>query len=199
MAQQFGCRRPLLTISCIARDIQGFEMSPLGPFNGKSFGTTISPWIITQEALKPFVTKANPRADRVPGYLVDPENVTYSINMQVEILDTSLSPTVIGTSQVSSLYWTVRQMIAHATCSGSPLRTGDILATGTVSEPGNNHRGCLLEATEGGIAPLRLADGSKRGYLHDGDSVRMTAIAGDAASGVGFGECIAALRPSTPL
>jgi fumarylacetoacetase len=178
----------------IARDIQNFEMPPLGPFNGKSFGTTISPWVVTRDALKPFSMRSTPQVDQVEGYLADPDSTAYAITMQVEILTQEGPPTVIGTSNVSSLYWNHRQMVVHATCSGSPLRTGDILATGTVSESGSDQRGCLLETTDGGKNAITLADGSERGYLRDEDVVRMTAMAGNESSGVGFGECIGAIK-----
>jgi fumarylacetoacetase len=174
-------------------------MPPLGPFGGKSFGTTISPWIVTRQALQPFLVSTSPKLDQAQGHLTDPENMTYAIKMQVEIQTTQGNSTLIGTSEVQSLYWTVRQMVAHATSSGSPLRSGDILATGTVSEPGREHRGCLLETTEGGQLPVKLNDGSVRTFLHDGDVVRMIAVGGEESSGVGFGECIGQVRASQLL
>uniref|UniRef100_A0A8H7NL73 Fumarylacetoacetase n=1 Tax=Bionectria ochroleuca TaxID=29856 RepID=A0A8H7NL73_BIOOC len=179
-----------------ARDIQSVEMPPLGPFNGKSFGTSISPWVITQEALEPFMVKSKPKTLPTADYIADPDNWSYSIQMQVELLTDGAPPTIIGRSNVSSLYWNVRQMIAHAVSSGSPLRTGDILATGTVSEPGRGQRGCLLETTEGGLEPVILSDGTSRKYLEDLDIVRMTAIAGEPSSGVGFGACLGRVLPS---
>lgn len=129
-------------------------------------------------------------------YMADPDNCSYSIQMQVELLTDGVAPTIIGTSNASSLYWNVRQMVAHAVSSGSPLRTGDILATGTVSEPGRGQRGCLLETTEGGLEPVILTDGTRRKYLEDLDIVRMTAIAGEPSSGVGFGPCLGRVLPS---
>ncbi|KAJ4204246.1 hypothetical protein NW767_004438 [Fusarium falciforme] len=118
--------------------------------------------------------------------------------MEVEIL-TGSTATKIGVCPVDSLYWSPPQLLAHAVSSGSALRTGDILATGTVSGSIDGSRGCLLETTEGGTKPVVLSDGSQRTYLEDGDVVRISAVAGEASSGVGFGECIGQLTPSRSL
>ncbi|RSM17871.1 hypothetical protein CDV31_003297 [Fusarium ambrosium] len=181
-----------------ARDIQGFEMNPLGPFNGKSLGTSISPWVVTLEALESFKTSTCLKQGLLPLYLRRSKPSTYSITMEVEIL-TGSTATKIGVCPVDSLYWSPPQLLAHAVSSGSALRTGDILATGTVSGSTDGSHGCLLETTEGGTKPLMLSDVSQRTYLEDGDFVRITAVAGEASSGVGFGECIGRLTPSRPL
>lgn len=161
-------------------------MMPLGPCNGKNSGTTISPWIVTVDALAPFVTETAARVNDIPvqPWLADPSKTTYDVQMSVDI-----GGTTVGTANVSSLYWSVRQMVAHIVSAGAPLRTGDILATGTVSDAGAGHLGCLLESTEGGTQPVSLKDGTTRNFLHDGDVVTLTAIAGSADSGVGWGEC----------
>lgn len=189
-------RRYQLTF--VARDIQGFEMNPLGPFNGKSLGTSISPWIITPDALEPFRASIAPQQALGPTYLQQSKPSTYDILMTVEILANS-DKTTVGVCPVQSLYWTPQQMIAHSVSSGSALRTGDILATGTVSGEHSLSGGCLLERTEGGTKPVMLSDGSKRGYLEDGDVVRITAMAGAANLGVGFGECIGRLTAARPF
>ncbi|RSL71458.1 hypothetical protein CEP54_001319 [Fusarium duplospermum] len=181
-----------------ARDIQGFEMNPLGPFNGKSLGTSISPWVVTLEALESFKTSACPKQASLVSYLRHSKPSTYSITMEVEIL-TNSTATKIGVCPVDSLYWSPPQLLAHAVSSGSALRTGDILATGTVSGSTDGSHGCLLETTEGGTKPITLDDGKQRTYLEDGDVVRITAVAGETSSGVGFGECIGRLTPSRPL
>ncbi|RGP60612.1 hypothetical protein FSPOR_10579 [Fusarium sporotrichioides] len=180
-----------------ARDIQGFEMSPLGPFNGKSLGTSLSPWIITIDALDPFRTRSPAQQTLAASYLQHPNPSTFSITMKVEVLANSTATTV-GVCPVEALYWTPQQMIAHSVSSGSALRTGDVLATGTVTGSDEKSRGCMLEATEGGAKPLTLSDGSKRGFLEDGDVVRITAIVGEEGSGVGFGECVGQLTPARP-
>ncbi|KAF9766042.1 hypothetical protein IL306_001581 [Fusarium sp. DS 682] len=180
-----------------ARDIQGFEMFPLGPFNGKSLGTSISPWIITLDALEPFRTKAAEQKAISASYLQHPNPSTFSITMKVEVLANSTA-TTLGVCPVEALYWTPQQMVAHSVSSGSALRTGDLLATGTVSGSEETSRGCMLETTEGGTKPVTLSDGSKRGFLEDGDVVRITASVGEDGSGVGFGECIGQLTPARP-
>lgn len=167
-------------------------MMPLGPCNGKNLGTTISPWIVTVDALAPFIMETVPQANSTPvqPWLADPSRTTYDVQMSVEIGTPGKNATTIGTANVSSLYWSVRQMVAHIVSAGAPLRTGDILATGTVSEAGGKgHHGCLLESTEGGTQPVSLMDGTTRSFLQDGDVVRMTAVAGPADSGVGWGDC----------
>jgi len=175
-------------------------MLPLGPALGKSSGTTISPWIVTVDALEPFKVPGVPaRVVPIPTHLQDPDERNYSVRMQVEVL-TSSSTTVIGVCDlISSMYWTARQMAAHIASAGSAMRTGDILATGTVSGTGKGESGCLLEVTEGGIEPVSMSDGSTRGFLEDGDVVRMTAFAGDEGSGVGWGECVGRLIPARPF
>ncbi|KAL6912781.1 hypothetical protein FSHL1_010464 [Fusarium sambucinum] len=180
-----------------ARDIQGFEMSPLGPFNGKSLGTSLSPWIITLDALDSFRTRSPAQQTLAASYLQHPNPSTFSITMKVEVLANSTATTV-GVCPVEALYWTPQQMIAHSVSSGSALRTGDVLATGTVSGSDESSRGCMLETTEGGSKPVTLSDGSKRGFLEDGDVVRITAVVGEEGSGVGFGECVGQLTPARP-
>ncbi|RKL25733.1 hypothetical protein BFJ68_g360 [Fusarium oxysporum] len=180
-----------------ARDIQGFEMFPLGPFNGKSLGTSISPWIITLDALEPFRTKAQEQKAISASYLQHPNPSTFSINLKVEVLANNAS-TTLGVCPVESLYWTPQQMVAHSVSSGSALRTGDLLATGTVSGSEETSRGCMLESTEGGSKPVTLIDGLKRGFLEDGDVVRITGSVGGDGSGIGFGECIGQLTPARP-
>ena len=173
-------------------------MNPLGPFNGKSLGTSISPWVVTPDALEPCRASIASQKALGPTYLQQRKPSTYDIFMTVEILANS-DKTTVGVCPVQSLYWTPQQMIAHSVSSGSALRTGDILATGTVSGESNLNRGCLLERTEGGTKSVTLSDGSKRGYLADGDVVRITAIAGAPSLGVGFGECIGRLTPARPF
>lgn len=176
-------------------------MVPLGPLNGKSFGTTISPWIVTLDALRPHKTSVPQPAhapDGIPSYLRDPDNSSHDITIRVEVLS-GKHATVTGTTKVESLYWTPKQMLAHLASSGTALRTGDIAATGTVSGETRESLGSILEATQGGADPIKLADGTERGFLLDGDSVRLVGWAGGEDSGIGFGECIGELVPARPL
>jgi fumarylacetoacetase len=152
---------------------------------------------VTLDALEPFRVTGPAQKLPLPAYLEDPARVTYAIRMQAEI-DAAGSTTVLGASRVQSLYWTTRQMVAHAVSSGSALRTGDVLATGTVSGPEEGALGCLLEVTRGGAEPVRLEGGEERAFLEDGDVVRLTAMAGDEGSGVGFGECTGRVVASRP-
>ncbi|KAI1849470.1 hypothetical protein JX265_012719 [Neoarthrinium moseri] len=179
-----------------ARDIQGLEMVPLGPMNGKSFATSISPWVVTLDALEPFATKAPAKEYPVSVFLHEKkENPSYDIKLEAEIIRDGKS-TKICTANVSWMYWTFRDLVVQKTINGCNLNTGDILATGTVSGVGDDEHGCLLELTKGGRVEITLADGAKSTYLQDGDGIRMTANCG---GGVGFGDCTGFLTPARPL
>ncbi|KAJ5222069.1 uncharacterized protein N7469_010956 [Penicillium citrinum] len=176
-----------------SRDIQGFEMMPLGPLNGKSFGTSISPWVITLDALEPFLIPGPKPEVALASHLEDDLNKSsYKIDFKVEIMS-GQHVTKVSESKFTDLHWNGRQMAAHLASSGADLRTGDILGTGTVSGPDEKNFGCLLETTKAGMEPITLTDGSERKFLLDGDIVRFTGVAGGTDSGVGFGECIGQL------
>lgn len=177
-----------------SRDIQGCEMQdPLGPLNGKNFATSISPWIITLEALKAFEVPAAPHTQPVAEYLDDPSSVTYNLAIEGEILRNG-APTKVCEVGFDHMYWTLRQMLAHNAIGGCPLNTGDLLASGTVSGTAKSQLACLMELTMNGKQPITLQDGTELRYLEDGDTVRFTAIAGDIGMGVGFGECVGAIK-----
>jgi fumarylacetoacetase len=177
----------------IARDIQGFEMPPLGPLNGKSFGTSVSPWIITLDALKESAIKGITREIPVASYLSDPNPVnSYDIRLKVELLTNDKSTTICETN-LSSMYWSFRDMIVHQTSNGCSVRTGDLLATGTISGSTHESHGCLLELTKGGQKSFAVGEGAERVYLEDGDAVRISAL---ASEGVGFGECTGKILPA---
>ncbi|KAK1657573.1 fumarylacetoacetase [Colletotrichum godetiae] len=184
-----------------ARDIQGFEMSPLGPMNGKSFGTSISPWVnlikvITPEALEPYATQPPPKDIPPQPYLLDnKEKSSYNISLKAEVL-TDEGPTTVCKAQLSWMYWTFRDLVAQQTINGCNLNTGDVLATGTVSGAGDDEHGCLLEMTKGGKVGWKTSSGQDRMYLQDGDGVRMTGQAGD---GVGFGDCVGFIGAARPF
>ncbi|KAF2648087.1 fumarylacetoacetate hydrolase FahA [Lophiostoma macrostomum CBS 122681] len=176
-----------------ARDIQVCEMTPLGPFNGKNFATTISPWIITLEALKPYEVPAPTRSVGVTEFLDDPNSANYKIDLEVEVIRNGRSTKVCNVN-FDTMHWTLRQMLAHHTIGGCGLRTGDLIATGTVSGVGEKEHGCLMELTKGGRKPFALTDGSELSFLEDGDIVQFTGALDD---GVGFGECIGQVRPAS--
>jgi fumarylacetoacetase len=167
-----------------ARDIQAWEYVPLGPFLGKSFATSISPWVVPLEALE---------AARVPGPVQDPAPLPYLKAAEPWGLDLSLAIAldgeVIARPPYASMYWTPDQMLAHMTVNGASLRTGDLFASGTVSGPERHQQGSLIELTWNGTEPLELAGGSSRTFLEDGDTVTITATApGVGGARIGLGE-----------
>lgn len=185
-----------------ARDIQGLEMPPLGPFNGKSFGTSISPWIVTIDALEAFRVAA-PTKNPVPAsYLrsssAGEKKSHFAIQLKAAIEVDGCKPVTVCESKFEWLYWTIGEMIAHQTINGCPLNAGDILATGTVSGSTVDSHGCLLEITKGGKNPVALGDDISRTYLQDGDAVRLSGVAGTWGSDefIGFGSCYGRLQES---
>ena len=180
-----------------ARDIQAWEYQPLGPFLGKSFVTTISPWVVTMEALAPYRTCAFQRGtdDPQPLQYLDSaaERECGAIDMTMEVFlasPTMRQPLCICQSNLKNLYWTPGQLVAHHASNGCNLRTGDLIGTGTVSGPGADERGCLLEITRRGAEPLRLPTGETRVFLEDGDEVILRAHCRRAGyATIGLGEC----------
>jgi fumarylacetoacetase len=148
-----------------ARDIQGWEYRPLGPFLGKSFATSISQWVVPVAELERFRVEIEPPDPEPLPYLREPA-WAYDIPLEIE-----LNGTVIARSNARHLYWSIAQQIAHLTSNGASLRVGDVLGTGTISGPDRDQRGCLLELSWAGREPIELADGSKRTFLEDGDEV----------------------------
>ncbi|KAJ4326437.1 hypothetical protein N0V94_000112 [Neodidymelliopsis sp. IMI 364377] len=181
-----------------ARDIQGLEMNPLGPFNGKNFGTSMSPWIITLEALKSHEVLAPERMASVADFMDDKKSVNYNINLTGSIRRNG-STTTTCTVGFETMYWTFRHMLAHHTIGGCGLRTGDLVASGTVSGEKEHEHGCLLELTKNGKKASKLTDGSELRYLADGDEVTYEAVIGDGGAGVGFGACIGVVKPARKL
>ena len=165
-----------------ARDIQAWEYQPLGPFLGKSFATSVSPWIVTLDALAE-ARVAPPHQDPAPLPHLIGDHWGYDLRLRVE-----LNGTPISEPPFAGLYWTPAQQLAHLTSNGAPLRTGDLLASGTVSGPEPHQRGSLIELTWNGGYPLLLADGTTRTFLADGDTVTITATApGPPGTHIGFG------------
>jgi fumarylacetoacetase len=177
-----------------ARDIQSWEYQPLGPFLAKNFATSISPWIVTLDALEPFRAPVTPRPPGDPQpltYLQTPANGAFRITLEVWLRSAKMpAPLRLSQSDFASLYWTLGQMIAHHTSNGCPLRPGDLIGSGTVSGPEKQNQGCLLEITRRGADPLQLPSGETRSFLEDGDEVILKGWC--AASGfrrIGLGEC----------
>jgi fumarylacetoacetase len=164
-----------------ARDIQAFEYQPLGPFLGKSFLTSISPWIVPLGALAPFLTEPPPQEPEPDPFLRAHRPWALDLSLEVE-----LCATIVTRPNARHLYWTFAQQLAHLTSNGAPVRSGDLFATGTVSDP--YAAGSMIELTWRGERPLTLADGTTRTWLHDGDEVVLRGHAGDGPARVGFGE-----------
>jgi fumarylacetoacetase len=191
-----------------ARDIQGFEYQPLGPFLGKSFATTISPWIVTPEALLPFRIARPPRPEGDPAPLphlwdaADQAGGALSLELEVRIASAAmrargLPPHRIARSHAADLYWTPAQLVAHHASNGCNLNPGDLFGTGTISGPDAAGCGSLLEASRGGREPLRLPSGEERRFLEDGDEVWLAARAvAPGAVPIGFGECRGVIGPA---
>ena len=184
-----------------ARDIQAWEYQPLGPFLAKSFATTVSPWVVTYEALAPFRTPAATRASEDPRpleYLSSPSIETsggFDVTVEVLLRTTEMrrggvAPQRITRSSLRDLYWTLAQMVTHHTSNGCNLLAGDLIASGTLSGSTRDAQGCLLEITQGGKVPLTLPGGEARTFLADGDEVIMRAFcARPGYARIGFGEC----------
>jgi len=180
-----------------ARDIQAWEYQPLGPFLGKNFATSISPWVVPLEALEPFrVSGPIPEVKQFP-YLQQKLKGSFDIQLEVQIVGEKMdTPQRICQSNYRYLYWSMAQQIAHHTVGGCNLRNGDLLATGTISGPTPESRGCLLELTWGGSEPLRFDNGEQRTWLEDGDEIKMTAWCQGEGFRVGFGEVTGSILPA---
>ncbi len=184
-----------------ARDIQTWEYQPLGPFLAKSFATTISPWVVTLEALEPFRVPSFERAAGDPAplaYLDSPAQrqrggveVTLEVQLRsARMREAGLPPHRLSGSRMADLYWTPGQMLTHHTSNGCPLQPGDLFATGTISGAGKDARGSLLELSWRGTEPLALPTGETRKFLEDGDEVIMTGYCERPGTArIGFGEC----------
>ena len=191
-----------------ARDIQAWEYQPLGPFLAKNFATTISPFVVTMEALAPFRTKAFERPDGDPDpleYLRDEQNQKFGgldINLEVYIQtekmrNENIEPFLVSRSNTKDLYWTVGQMLTHHASNGCNLQTGDLIATGTVSGRKKDERGCLLERTWRGTEPSELPSGEQRRFLEDGDEIIMKGFCErEGYRRIGFGECRGRIIPA---
>ncbi|HEV2239584.1 MAG TPA: fumarylacetoacetase [Streptosporangiaceae bacterium] len=175
-----------------ARDLQAWESAPLGPFLGKSFGTTVSPWVVPLAALQHARVRPPSRdADLLP-YLTESDDWGLDIEFEVR-----LNRHVISRPPYAAMYWSPAQMLAHMTVNGASLRTGDLYASGTVSGPEPGQRGCMIELTWNGSEPLTLPDGTSRAWLEDSDELVITATAaGPGGTRVGLGEARGQIMPA---
>ena len=179
-----------------ARDIQKWEYIPLGPFLGKNFATTISPWIITMDALEPFRV-SSPKQDPQPlSYLTDEGNHSFDIHLQVAIKPKGSKETVVSNTNFKYLYWTMNQQLAHHTINGCNIRSGDLLGSGTISGPTEDSFGSLLELSWGGTKKIKLKDGSERKFLEDNDTVIIRGYCKNEQTRIGFGNCSGKIAPA---
>nr|ADC36153.1 fumarylacetoacetase [uncultured bacterium 162] len=181
-----------------ARDIQSWEYQPLGPFLGKNFATTLSPWITPLAALEAFRVPARPRPKGDPEPLPYLFNQTDQASGALDIqVATTLSTAPLSTTNTRELYWTPAQLIAHHTSNGCNLQAGDILATGTLSGPDLKSAGCLLEHTQNGTHPITLPNGEQRAWLADGDEITLTATCERPGTpSIQLGTCTARVLPA---
>jgi len=180
-----------------ARDIQKWEYVPLGPFLAKNFGTTVSPWVVTMEALKPFAT-ANPVQDPAPfPYLRHSDPYTFDINIDVKIKPEGRAQSVTVTrSNFKHMYWTMKQQLAHHTVTGCNVNPGDLLGSGTISGPTPDSYGSMLELSWRGTKPLDLGAGATRRFLEDGDEVILSGYCQGEGYRVGFGHASGKVLPA---
>ncbi|KAK9845764.1 hypothetical protein WJX81_001837 [Elliptochloris bilobata] len=179
-----------------ARDVQRWEMVPLGPFASKNFATSISPWVVTFEALEPFRCDAPKQDPEVLPYLREAGRHSYDIQLEAAIEAQGGGGGTVTRSNFRHLYWTLEQMVAHHTAGGCNLRPGDLLGTGTLSSAATGGAACLLEASRNGANPVALAPGVERTFLCDGDAVCLSAHCQGNGFRVGFGECVGRVMPA---
>jgi fumarylacetoacetase len=179
-----------------ARDIQRWEYQPLGPFLGKNFASSISPWVVTLEALEHFRTET-PVQDPTPlPYLAFEGKRNFDIDLAVSLTPQDKQPYIISNTNFKYMYWNMAQQIAHHTVNGCNLKIGDILASGTISGPVPNSSGCLLEASSGGKQPILLDNDLQRAFLEDGDTLSIKGYSEKNGIRVGFGEVSGKIIPS---
>ncbi|CAN5129529.1 fumarylacetoacetase [soil metagenome] len=171
-----------------ARDIQAWEYFPLGPFLGKNFASSISPWVVTSEALLPFKVPGPTQEPEVLPYLQVKGDKNFNINLTAAIQPENGPEKIISQTNFKNMYWNVNQQLAHHTINGCNINIGDIYASGTISGPKPGSYGSLLELSWNGTKPITLADNSSRTYLNDGDTVILRGYAGSKEYRVGFGE-----------
>lgn len=182
-----------------ARDIQAWEYVPLGPFLGKNFGSSVSPWVVPLAALEPFRVKGERQDPPVLPYLRVDGNKHFDINLEVFIQPEGGVETKVSRSNYKYLYWSINQQLAHHTVNGCNIRVGDLYASGTISGKSPDSYGSMLELAWKGTKPLTLVDGGQRSFIHDGDTVIMRGYAQKDHIRVGFGEVRTLILPALPF
>lgn len=179
-----------------ARDIQAWEYVPLGPFLGKNFGSTVSPWVVTLEALEPFRTKSPKQVPEVLNYLKFNGDKNFDINLEVYLKPENGEDNLISQSNFKYMYWNMAQQLAHHTVNGCNVEVGDLYASGTISGKDKTSYGSMLELTWRGTNPLTLKDGSERKFINDNDTITMKGWAEKDGVRVGFGEVSGKILPA---
>jgi fumarylacetoacetase len=182
-----------------ARDIQAWEYVPLGPFLGKNFASTISPWIVTLDALEPFRVNG-PEQDPEPlPYLRQTGAQNYDITLEANIMPEHGSESLVCRSNFKYMYWSMAQQMAHHSVNGCNLRSGDMMGSGTISGPTPDSYGSMLELSWRGQKPVPLNDGSTRKFIEDGDTVIMRGYCRNEHVRIGFGQCTGKILPALTL
>jgi fumarylacetoacetase len=179
-----------------ARDIQQWEYVPLGPFLGKNFGSTVSPWIVTLDALEPFRVDGPAQVPHVLPYLAFEGKKNFDIILEALLLPEGGEEVTVARSNFKYLYWNMAQQLAHHTVNGCNVEVGDLYASGTISGPSPGSYGSMLELSWNGEKPLRMLDGSERKFIEDGDTVIFRAYAERNEVRIGFGECTGKILPA---
>jgi len=183
-----------------ARDIQKWEYVPLGPFGAKNLGTSISPWVVTMEALKPFAVPNYVQDPKPLPYLQHQDPYTFDIQLEVAIKPAGSScASPVSQSNFKYMYWTMKQQLAHHTITGCNMRPGDLLASGTISGPESSSYGSMLELSWRGSKTVPLQDGGERKFLQDGDTVIMTGVCKGQKFNIGFGSVVGEVLPAVTL
>lgn len=179
-----------------ARDIQQWEYAPLGPFLGKNFGSTISPWVVTLDALESFRTDGPEQRPQVLPYLAFEGKKNFDIQLEVLLATEKASAATVCRTNFKYMYWNAAQQLAHHTANGCNIEVGDVYASGTISGPSPGSYGSMLELAWNGQRPLRLPDGAERKFLEDGDTVIIRGHAEKNGVRIGFGECLGKILPT---
>jgi fumarylacetoacetase len=179
-----------------ARDIQQWEYVPLGPFLGKNFGSTVSPWIVTMDALEPFRVKGPEQFPHVLPYLFTEGEKNFDIRLDVFIQPEGSEATTVCRSNFKYMYWNINQQLAHHTVNGCNIQVGDMYGSGTISGPSPGSYGSMLELSWNGKKPLTMPNGTERKFIEDGDTVIMRGFAEKDGVRIGFGECSGRILPA---
>ena len=182
-----------------ARDIQKWEYVPLGPFLAKNFASSISPWIVTMDALEPFRVKGPEQSPEPMPYLQQKGAKAFDINLEVAIQPENAQETVVSRSNFKYMYWSMAQQLAHHTINGCRVNSGDMMGSGTISGPTEDSYGSMLELSWGGQKPLQLNDGSERKFINDNDTVIIRGYCQKESLRIGFGEVSSKLLPAIDL